>query len=101
MIFSKRKFPIVTELITINGVPLQRVRETKFLGIVISDDLKWKKQVDVVVQKVSKIVGILYRTSHVLDKDRLKLLFSTLLQPYITYCCSVWSSPYKIILTGY
>src|SRR6218665_3296698 len=32
---------------------------------------------------------------HVLDKDRLKLLYSTLLEPYITYCCSVWSSPYK------
>src|SRR6218665_324347 len=95
MIFTKRKFPIATEMITINGVALQRVRETKFLGVVISDDLKWKKQVDVVVQKVSKVVGILYGTCHVLDKDRLKLLYSTLLEPYITYCCSVWSSPYK------
>jgi len=88
MIFSKRKFPISTEMITCNGVALQRVRETTFLGVVISDNLKWKKQVDVVAQKVSNIVGILYRTCHVLDKDRLKLL-------YITYCCSVWSSPYK------
>jgi len=67
----------------LNGVSLQRVRETKFLGVVISDDLKWKKQVDVVVQKVSKIVGILSRTCYILDKDRLKLLYSTLLEPYI------------------
>src|SRR6218665_3608692 len=28
-------------------------------------------------------------------KDKLKQLYSTLLKPYITYCCSVWSSPYK------
>src|SRR6218665_3797070 len=82
-------------MITINGVALQRVRETKFLGVIISDDLKWKKQVDLVVQRVSKVVGILYRTCHVLDKDILKLLYSTLLEPYITYCCTVWSSPYK------
>src|SRR6218665_17559 len=62
MIFSKHKFPIPAEMITINGVALQRVRETKFLvevGVIISDGLKWKKQVDLVVQKVSKVVGIL------------------------------------------
>src|SRR6218665_2798516 len=89
MIFSKRKFPIAAEMITINGVALQRVRETKFLGVIISDDLKWKKHVDLVVQRVSKVVGILYRTCHVLEKDRLKLLYSTLLEPYITYCMVV------------
>src|SRR6218665_3798634 len=67
MIYSKRKFLVAAEMITINGVALQRVRETKFLGVVISDDLKWKKQIDVAVQKVSKIVGIFYGTCHVLS----------------------------------
>jgi len=103
MIFSKRKFPIATEMITINGVALQRVRETKFLRVVISDDLKWKKQVDVVVQKVSKIVGVLYRTCHVLDKDRLKLLYSTLLEPYITHIVALYGRhrTKMVVLTGY
>src|SRR6218665_1991046 len=76
------------------GVPLQQVHKTKFLGVVISDHLKWKKQIDVVVQKISKVIGILYKVKNVLDNHKLKLLYRTLLEPY-TYCCSVWSSPYK------
>ena len=95
IIFSKRQIANNAISIAINGVPLQQVHETKFLGVVISDHLKWKKQIDVVVQKISKVIGILYKVKNVLDKDKLKLLYSTLLEPYITYCCSVWSSPYK------
>src|SRR6218665_3390646 len=45
-----------------------------------------------VVQKTSKVLGILYRASHLLDKDRLKLLYCTLFEPYIAYCGTVWSS---------
>jgi len=48
-----------------------------------------------VVQKTSKVLGILYRVSHILDKDRLKLLYCTLFEPYIVYCGTVWSSPHK------
>src|SRR6218665_232612 len=48
-----------------------------------------------VVQKTSKVLGILYRVSHILDKDRLKLLYFTLFEPYIAYCGTVWSSPHK------
>ena len=94
MIFSKRQIANNGISIAINGVPLQQVHETKFLGVVISDHLKWKKQIDVLVQKISKVIGILYKVKNVLDKDKLKL-YSTLLEPYTTYCCLVWSSPYK------
>src|SRR6218665_2446539 len=48
-----------------------------------------------VVQKTSKVLGILYRVSHILDKDRLKLLYFALFEPYIAYCGTVWSSPRK------
>src|SRR6218665_2315342 len=48
-----------------------------------------------VVQKTSKVIGILYRVSHILDKNRLKLLYCTLFEPYIAYCGTVWSSPHK------
>src|SRR6218665_2600724 len=43
IIFSKRQIANNAISIAINGVPLQQVHETKFLGVVISDHLKWKK----------------------------------------------------------
>ena len=95
MVFTRKMFSDTDVNITINGVSLNRVHEIKFLGVVFSDDLKWKKHVDMVVNKVSKIVGILYRVGHILDADKLKLLYHTLLEPHLTYCCSVWSSPHK------
>lgn len=82
MIFSRKKYSFDNVTITLNGVALTRVREAKFLGIILTEDLRWKKQVDMVVQKTSKVLGILYRVSHILDKDRLKLLYCTLFEPY-------------------
>ena len=94
MVFSKCKTSNNPVTIAINGVPLEQVHETTFHGVVISGDFKWKKQIYLVVQKISKIIGLLYRVRHVLDKDKLTLFYSALLEPYmyIIYCCSVWSS---------
>ena len=91
----QKKYLDIDINITIDGVPLTQVHEIKFLGVVLTDDLKWRKHADMVVNKISKIVGILYRINHILDLDKLKLLYHTLLEPHMTYCCSVWSSPHR------
>jgi len=93
MIFSKKKLLNTNFTISLGGEHLNRVTETKFLGLSLTEDLKWGKQIDTV--KISKVVGILYRVSHILDTDKLKMLYCALLEPYIAYCCSVWGSPYK------
>src|SRR6218665_164217 len=95
MIFSKKKLLNTNFTISLGGDHLNRVTETKFLIRSLTEDLKWGKQIDTVVKKISKVVGILYRVSHILYTDKLKMLYCALLEPYITYCCSVWGSPYK------
>lgn len=37
------------------------------LGVLLSEDLRWNKQVHNVVQKVSKVLGILYRIIYILN----------------------------------
>lgn len=44
--------------ICVNDVHLPCVCETKFLGVIITENLKWNKHVDMVTNKVSKVVGI-------------------------------------------
>lgn|SRR6218665_2422050 len=68
MIFSRKKQLIASITITFNGVTLTKVREAKFLGIILTDDLKWNKQVDIVVRKTFKVLCIRYRASHILDQ---------------------------------
>lgn len=52
MIFSKEKHLANNITITLNGVTLNRVSETKFLGILLTkNDLRWNKQVDTVINQ--------------------------------------------------
>ena len=44
----------------INNFILDRVTEFNFLGLIISYNMKWKKHIDHIALKVSKIIGIMY-----------------------------------------
>ena len=96
MIFGNRKKYDAGYEISINNVKLPCVHETKFLGVIINDRLKWNNHIDMIETKISKVVGILRRASYVLALDSLKLLYHTLLEPYLTYCCIVWASPHEM-----
>ena len=70
MIFSKKKLLNTNLTISLGGEHLNRVTATKFFGLTLTEDLNWSKQIDTVVKKISKVVGILYRVSHILDTNK-------------------------------
>src|SRR6218665_1667636 len=78
MIFSEKKLLNTNFTISLGREHLNRVTETKFLGLALTEDLKWRKQINTVVKKISKVVGILYRVSHILDTDKLKKCYIVL-----------------------
>ncbi len=50
--FRKEKTPLV--LIIINGEPIDRVECFKFLGTIVSNDLRWENNTDAVVKMPNK-----------------------------------------------
>jgi len=62
MIFSRKKN--LTANILINDVQLHRQYETKFLGVILSADLKWQKHIDIIANKTSKNFGIISKVRH-------------------------------------
>ena len=46
--------------INIDDVPVERQYETKFLGVISSNDLKWSVHIDVVICKISKTISVMY-----------------------------------------
>ena len=79
------KIPIV-----IDGVEIDRVNSTRFLGVIIDDRLKWGDHIKYISNKIAKNIGIITKIRHCLPKKTLVTLYYSLIYPYVTYCHLVW-----------
>jgi len=66
----------------IDGKIIERVKCTKFIIIVIDEDLSWKQHTSHISLKILKSVGIVNRVKSILCLDLLKTLYYFLLHPY-------------------
>ena len=67
---------------------------TKFVGVIISEDLKWKEHTNIVSNKVSKSKDVLNKIRYVLPVSVLSILYCTLILPYYQYCNIISDSDY-------
>lgn len=102
---SKSSFMIFSNLdtsssavIKIRGTDLIRVSRAKFLGMSLDDKLNFRDHIDSVCNKVSKSCGVIRRLSFFVPCHVLKLLYSSFVLPYLTYCIEVWGSSNKVKL---
>lgn len=93
MIFKNKhsKIPSPDIKITIDDKNIDRVKVTKFLGILIDDNLSWKSHTSHVTKIVSKYNGIFGRLRPFLPLDILNSLYNTLVFPYLNYCAIIWA----------
>ena len=62
LIVFHRKQKHVDEInVQINGTQIKLVESFNFLGIMLDENLTWKSHIEMVVKKISKVMGILYR----------------------------------------
>lgn len=94
IIFSTKQIKQQVKII-VNSIEIERVYETKFLGVIIHEKLCWKSHIENVKRKISKIIGILYKTKDILNKASLYILYCSLLLPYLTYGVEIWGHTYK------
>ena len=95
IVFGNRKNLEVK--IYIDNMLLERQNDTKFLGVILSSDLKWNKHVDTVVNKITKTIGIISKVRHFLPISITRTLYLTLVEPYINYCNLVWALPHSTV----
>ena len=69
---------------TFNNIKIKRENSIKFLGVIIDENLTWKNHIEVVENKISKNIGVLYGASHLHDFKNLKIYFS-FIHIYISY----------------
>ena len=75
---SKGNLPLVLQDLFINNVKIKRENSLKFLGVMINDNLTWKTCVELVENKISKSVGILFKASRSLNSKSLQTIYFAL-----------------------
>ena len=79
----------------INDNKISRVKEVCFLGVILDENLSWQAHISHVAHKISKSIGIIYRSSFYLFKSALRILYFAIVYPYLQYCITVWRSTYS------
>ena len=96
MIFSsgRRKIDYCQKLYICND-EIEVVKHTKFLGVIIDQNLKWENHISHIKKKVAKGLGIISKARKVLNLKALRALYYSFIYPYLDYCIEVWGSASK------
>lgn len=73
------------------GETLEEVTESKYLGVVIQNDLKWDKQTNHAAAKATKMLNFIKRNFYQCSKTVKKNLYQTLVQPHLEYASAAWN----------
>ena len=91
MIFTNHRKSIVFDnSVQISGSAIERVYNTKFLGIIIDSHLTWKSHIDSVCGKIAKNIGIILKCRKVFTTQTLTTLYNSFIMPYIKYGIHIW-----------
>ena len=91
MTVSRKRRPANIPVISLEGIPLERVETFKYLGVILSLDLCWTPHVESVCTKVRKLLGLLYRRFYNnAGTDTLLELYTTQIRPHLEYAAPVW-----------
>jgi len=68
-----------------------QVNNTKFIGTIIDDQLKWKEHINFVANKISRFTGILCKARHFVTRLLLKSIYYALhdLSLYFLWQCGM------------
>ena len=76
----------------LDGEPILHKNATKYLGVQIDNQLKWKDHISQVSSKVVRAIGYIKYATKCVPRETLRLLYLGLVEPHFRYCCSVWGS---------
>ena len=90
---SKRdNIPLKLPHLLINDTIIKRENAIKFLGVIIDENLTWKNHITTIENKISKNIGVLYKSKFLLNKTCLKHVYFSFIHSYLNYANIAWGS---------
>ena len=81
-------------------IVIERENVTKLLGVLIDENLSWKQHINDASTKISKSIGILYKSRGIIKQSLLKQLYFSFIHCHLNYANIAWASTYKSKLEG-
>ena len=103
----KSKFMLISKIrkifdcdfrLNLNGVPLQRCSEYKYLGVYIDDKLNWKRHIQHVCDKLSKVCGYFSKLRRCTGLKTMRMIYNALVFSHLKYCNIAWGGANATIL---
>ncbi|XP_047135543.1 uncharacterized protein LOC124812689 [Hydra vulgaris] len=87
--YKNKRYPIY-----INGCKLNTSDSERDLGVIFSDNLKWKNQVLSSASKANRMLGIIKKSFVQFDAELLKSLYLSFVRRLLEFAIPVWA-PYQ------
>ena len=88
-------FPRAMGNILIDGHQISEVKETKFLGVIVNNNLKWCAHIQYISRKKSKGICVMVKARKVFEQNTLLSLYNSLMLPCLNYYIHVWGKAYN------
>ncbi len=82
-------------IIKLGDSKIERVNKSKTLGVIIDEHLylsSWNDQIQNIVTKVSKGIGMMQRTKKFVPQSTLLKIYNAIVLSHFDYCSLVWDN---------
>ena len=86
---TRKRKPLIYPY-TLHGQILESVPTAKYLGVTISNGLRWEPHVRTITKKASRTLGFLRRNLRVSSPRHKEIAYRALVRPQVEYASSVW-----------
>ena len=90
MIFSRARKAELPSTLKIANLPIERVTEGRFLGVIVDENLTWSRHIKTIQTKMARYIGLMYKLKSQLPLQVRIQIYQSFVQSHINYCSLVW-----------
>ena len=75
---------------SIGDQDIELITNTRYLGVQIDSKLYWDKHIDTIKTKANRALVLIKYSKKYLPSDVLNKMYRGIVEPHLSYCCSVW-----------
>ena len=82
----------------ISGQKVNIMKGTKYLGMIMDEDLTFKNHMDTMKLKLNRVNGLLAKLRHYVNPTLLRTIYCTIFEAHLRYGCQLWEQAQTQVL---